>query len=206
MKTSSKRIFLLILPILLIIFILLFFIENNVKSYDIQDNSDVYDFVSVNGTEFQSENLNLGNKIAFVYSTLSEKTALNNKDEYIITIGKVNGINNNRYEMFSFVPQEDNIILSSEYINIFDYPQFEMKNGSSYCGSIYVGTVPIDCKSVEIQGTKATLVEQSFDLNGKIANFYLYYCAIEENAYPTSVSVVCESKDGSTFEITTESY
>lgn len=206
MKTTSKKFLLLVLPILFIVIVFSYFIENNVKSYDVQDNSDVYDFVPVNGTEFQSENLSLGNKTAFIYSTLSEKTALNNKDEYIITIGKVNGINNNRYEIFSFVPQEDNIILSNEYINVFDYPQFEVKNGSSYYGSIYVGTVPIDCKSVEIQGTKATLVEQSFNLNGKFANFYLYYCAIEENEYPTSVSVVCESKDGSTFKITTESY
>lgn len=108
--------------------------------------------------------------------------------------------------MFSFAPQEDNVILSKEYINVFDYPQFEIKDGSSYCGSIYVGTVPIDCKSVEIQGAQATLVEQSFNLNGKMANFYLYYCAIEENEYPDSVSVVCENKDDNKFNITTENY
>ena len=206
MKKTSKKVFLLILPIIFIIFILSFFIENYVISYDIQDNSNIYDFVSVSGTEFQSENLNLCDKTAFVYSTLSEKTAPNNKDEYIITIGKVNGINENRYEMFSFIPQEDNVILSNEYINVFDYPQFEMKKGDSYYGSIYVGTVPIDCKYVEIQGKKANLVEQSFSLNGKNANFYLYYCAIEEDSYPSSVSVVCERKNGSMLNIVTKKY
>lgn len=206
MKTTSKKIILLVLPILLIIFLLSYFIENNVKSYDIQDNANIYSFSSVKGTEFQSENLNVGDKTAFIYTTLSEKTALNNKDEYIITIGKVRGINDNRYEMFSFEPQVDETILSDEYINIFDYPQFEIKNGNSYYGSIYVGTVPIDCKSVKIQGTKATLVEQSFDLNGKTAKFFLYYCAIEEDTYPDSVSVTCECKDGKIINITTDKY
>lgn len=206
MKKTYKQIILLLLPIYLIISTLSFFIENYVKPYDIQDNASLYDYVPVSGTEFQSENLNVGNKTAFVYSTLSEKTAMNNKDEYIITIGKVYGVNNNRYEMFSFFPQVDDIILSDEYINVFDYPQLEVKRGKKYYGSIYAGTVPINCKSVEIQGVKATLVEQSFNLNGKPANFYLYYCAVEESESPDSASVVCELKDGRVFNVITEKY
>lgn len=134
-KKINKN-FLLIILILLAIVTISFFVENNVKSYNIQDNFDIYDFVPISGTEFQSEDLVVGKKTAFVYSALSEGTALNNKDEYIITIGKVTGINNNRYEIFSFTPQEDNFILSNKYSNVFDYPQFEMKSGNSYYKSV----------------------------------------------------------------------
>ncbi len=137
---------------------------------------------------------------------LSEGTSVNGNDEYLIVIGNVRGVNNNRYEMTSFEPQVDKDVLSSEYINVFDFPQYEIKKGNSYLGSIYVGTVPIDCKSVEIQGKQATLVEQSFELNGKQANFYLYYCAVEENEYPDSVSVVCENKNGEKVNIQTKKY
>lgn len=206
MKKVSKKTFLLILPVLLIIIVVSYFFENYVSSYDIQDNSDFYDFDSVVSTEFQSEDIILGDKTAFVYSTLSQGTSFNNDDEFIIALGEVTGINSNRYEFFSFEPQEDSAILSDEYINIYDYPQLELKSGDTYYGSVYVGTVPADCESVEIQGHQATLVEQSFDLNGETANFYLYYCAVEESEYPDSVSVICETKTGKTFDIVTEKY
>lgn len=205
MKKSPKKKFLLFVYIFAFIAIC-FVVENDIMPYSIQDNFDVFDVVPVNGTEFQSEDLEVNGKYAFIYTTVSEKTSLDNKDEYIIIVGRVRGINNNRYEMKSFSPQIDSDVLSNEYVNIFDSPQFEMKRGNSYYGTIYVGTVPIDCKSVEIQGNKATLVEQSFNLNGKKANFYLYYCAIEENEYPSSVSVVCENKNGEKFNIITEKY
>lgn len=206
MKNTSKKTFLFILPILIIIFAVSYFFENYVSSYDIQDNSDFFEFDSVESTEFQSENLILGDKTAFVYSTLSRGTSLDNGDEFIIVLGEVTGINSNRYEFSYFQPQIDSEILSDEYINIFDYPQLELKSGDTYYGSVYVGTVPIDCESVEIQGHQATLVEQSFDLNGETANFYLYYCAVEESEYPDSVSVICETKTGETFDIVTEKY
>ena len=200
---KNNKIFLLIILILLAIVTISFFVENNVKSYNIQDNFDIYDFVPISGTEFQSEDLVVGKKTAFVYSALSEGTALNNKDEYIITIGKVTGINNNRYEIFSFTPQEDKFILSNKYLNVFDYPQFEMKSGNSYYGSVYVGTVPLSCTSVTINNNKAQLVRQTFELNGKPADFYLYYCVVEEEQYPENVDVIVSDTDGHKYSVST---
>lgn len=205
-KSYKKRLILSIFIIFIILFSVSYYFENYIKSYSIQDNMEIYNIYPINGTEFQSENLEVGNETVFIYSTLSEETALDNKDEYIITIGKVGGKNNNRYEIYSHSPQEDEAILSEEYINIYDFPQYEIKKGSEYFGSIYAGTVPIDCKSVTIQGKQATLVEQSFNLNGNNADFYLYYCAVNENVYPDSVSVVCEKDDGSKINIETEKY
>lgn len=202
-QKKINKIFLLIILIFLAIVTISFFVENNVKPYKIQDNFDIYDFVPISGTEFQSENLVVGKKTAFVYSALSEGTALNNKDEYIITIGKVTGINNNRYEIFSFTPQEDNFILSNKYLNVFDYPQFEMKSGNSYYGSVYVGTVPLSCTSVTINNNKAQLVRQTFELNGKPADFYLYYGVVEEEQYPDNVDVIVSDTDGHKYSVST---
>lgn len=189
------------LLILLIVFLLFFFCVPDIRPYEIEDNFDIYTIAPVSGTEFQSEDLKIGEKTAFVYATLSEKTALDNKDEYIITVGEVKGIKSNRYEMFSVGAQEDKAILSNEYINIVDIPEHGIKKGKSYYGSVYVGTVPIDCESVEIQGNQATLVEQSFELNGKPAHFYLYYCAVEETEFPDAAVVKCTDKNGNTFDI-----
>lgn len=158
------------------------------------------------GTDFQSEDLEINGKKYFIYTTLDNSASNGEKNQFVITVGEVTGIRNNRYTIKSFEPQETENCLSNEYINVYDSPQYEIKKGSKYFGSIYVGTVPIDCKSVTIQGKQATLVEQSFNLNGNNADFYLYYCAVSENTYPDSVSVVCEKEDGSKINIETEKY
>lgn len=158
------------------------------------------------GTGFQSEDLEINGKKYFIYTTLDNAISNNEENQFVITVGEVTGIRKNRYTIKSFDPQETENCLSNEYINVYDSPQYEVKKGSKYFGSIYVGTVPIDCKSVTIQGKKATLVEQSFNLNGNNADFYLYYCAVSESAYPDSVSVVCEKEDGSKINIETEKY
>ena len=44
-QKKNNKIFLLIILILLAIVTISFFVENNVKSYNIQDNFDIYDFI-----------------------------------------------------------------------------------------------------------------------------------------------------------------
>lgn len=153
------------------------------------------------GTEYISETVPINGKNYFVYSAVSEGTGLNGKDEYIILTGKVGGINNNSYNIFSYSGQDDKIIGATEYLNVYDFPHDEIKKGKNYFGSVYVGTVPITCTSVEIQGVQATMAKQSFTLNGQDVSFYLYYCIIEEPEYPDNATVIVTDMDGSKYSV-----
>lgn len=103
----------------------------------------------------------------------------------------------------SYNEEEDQFLLSSEYLNIYDYPESEIKTGSNYYGSVYVGTVPASCQSVTINGIAAEMVRQTFELNGEQADFYLYYCMIEQSEYPEHTEVTVTDENGLSYSVST---
>lgn len=156
-----------------------------------------------NNVEFTSESVAVNGKEYFVYAALNDSAAENGDDQYIIAIGRISGINNNKYELLSYNEEEDQFLLSSEYLNIYDYPESEIKTGSNYYGSVYVGTVPASCQSVTINGIAAEMVRQTFELNGEQADFYLYYCMIEQSEYPEHTEVTVTDENGLSYSVST---
>lgn len=164
------------------------------------------DFLGIqpkNNVEFTSESVAVNGKEYFVYAALNDSAAENGDDQYIIAIGRISGINNNKYELLSYNEEEDQFLLSSEYLNIYDYPESEIKTGSNYYGSVYVGTVPASCQSVTINGIAAEMVRQTFELNGEQADFYLYYCMIEQSEYPEHTEVTVTDENGLSYSVST---
>lgn len=164
------------------------------------------DFLGIqpkNNVEFTSESVAVNGKEYFVYAALNDSAAENGDDQYIIAIGRISGINNNKYELLSYNEEEDQFLLSSKYENIYDYPESEIKTGSNYYGSVYVGTVPSSCRSVTINGIAAEMVRQTFELNGEQADFYLYYCMLEQGEYPDHAEVTVTDENGLSYSVST---
>lgn len=198
-KKTKAVIVLLVLAIIVSIIVFNYMLKpttlsQELKFWDINPNQNV---------EYISENMLFDHKPYFVYATLSEGTGPDGKDQYIIATGNIKGIRNNKYNVVSYWEQEDELLTSSKYLNVYDFPERIIEDGKNYIGSIYVGTVPITCTSVTIQGKQATMVEQSFDLNGEKAHFYLYYCAVEESGYSDGANVIVTDKDGVTYSVST---
>lgn len=200
MKKLKRAVGIILVIIVIIVSILC------VNAFIANPLSNELDFWGVrpkNNVEFISESVDIKDKEYFVYSALSDGSENNNIDQYVIAVGKISGINNNKYDLFSYSEQDDNALLSPKYLNIYDYPEAEIKTGSNYYGSVYVGTVPDSCQSVTINGLAATMVHQTFELNGKPANFYLYYCIVEQNEYPHNTEVIVTDENGSSYSVST---
>lgn len=195
-KTKAGIVFLAVLIIALIIIAV-----DMLKPVTLSQELEFWDICPKEDTVYISETVPINGKNYFIYSTVSEGTGLNGKDEYVILTGKVDGINNNSYDIFSYWGQGDEVLDTTKYLNVYDSPNDEIKKGKNYFGSVYAGTVPITCTSVEIQGVQATMVKQSFTLNGNDVSFYLYYCIIEEPEYPDKATVIVTDMDGSKYSV-----
>lgn len=197
-KTKLALVFLVVVLIAGIIVV-----AELIKPVTLGEELEFWSIVPKNDTEYISDNIEIGNNTLFVYSVLNDGTAENDKDQYIIAVGNIKGLKNNKYSIAEYWEQEDKLLTSSSYLNIYDYPEIEVKNGKDYIGSLYVGTVPITCTSVTIQGESATMVEQSFDLNGEKADFYLYYCVVKEAEYTDSADVKVTDENGKQYSVST---
>lgn len=169
----------------------------------LREELDFWGVQPKNNVEFTSESVAVNGKEYFVYAALNDSAAENGDNQYIVAIGRISGIRNNKYELLSYNEEEDQFLLSSEYLNIYDYPESEIKTGSNYYGSVYVGTVPASCRSVTINGIAAEMVHQTFELNGEQADFYLYYCIIEQSEYPNNTEVIVTDENGFFYSVST---
>lgn len=195
-KTKAGIVFLVVLIIASILIAV-----DMLKPVTLNQELEFWDVWPKEGTEYMSEEMQISDDPYFVYSAVSEGTGLNGKDEYVILIGKKRGIGNKSYDVATYWPQADETLETTEYLNIYNSPEKEIKKGSNYFGSLYVGTVPANCTSIEIQGVQATMVKQSFTLNGNDVSFYLYYCIIEEPEYPDKATVIVTDMDGSKYSV-----
>ncbi len=160
------------------------------------DSLKFWEIVPKNNTEYTSEKLYIDDKCFFVYS------ALNSNDTYTISVGDITGKKLNKYNIISYREIDNSELMLSDYSeksNISNFPELEVKNGSEYIGGIYAGTVPSTCDSILVNGVPAEMVKQTFQLNGKAVEFYLYYCAIE-NEYEVELTIT--DKDGTTYNVT----
>lgn len=199
----AKKTKAVIVLLVLVIIVLIIVFNYLLKPITLSQELEFWNISPNQNVEYISENMSFDNKPCFVYAALSEGTGPDGKDQYIIATGNIKGIRNNKYNVVSYWEQEDELLTSSKYLNIYDFPERTIEDGKNYIGSIYVGTVPITCTSVTIRGKQATMVEQSFDLNGEKVHFYLYYCAVEESGYTDGANVIVTDKDGGTYSVST---
>lgn len=186
----KKRV-LVIIAVVLCFFIVGSVIKNMMPK-DIKDDT-FYEINPIENTEYLSDIHTIGKESFCTYAFLNENGADNGDDEFVITIAKIEGILNNRYNIYVFDPIDNDWLINPSYFNISHKPQYEVKKGDKYYGSVYVGILPADCKSVTVQGQKAILKNYSIDLNGKEANFVFYCCFVEESSYPENANIEYET-------------
>lgn len=182
-----KKQILIIITAFFCVFIIGSFIQN-MQPKSIQEESS-FSINPVEGTTHISDLHSIGNYRLCTYSFLNKNASDDNKDEFTLTVAKLEGILKNRYNIYVFAPQEDNIMLQPSYSNITHHPQYEVKKGNKYYGSVYVGIVPYDCKKIVINSINAELHQYTINLNGEEAKFIVYSCFIEEDKYPNSVVI-----------------
>lgn len=193
-----------VIPVVIVVVIGILVIISNLQPSSLEDNFDFYYIEPIPETEFISEKMTVSDHSAFVYATLSAGTssAVEGEDEFEICVGEYEGWLKNQLNFNSVTGIEDKYLWSPDYKNIVPYPEHEIKKGSHYYGSVYVGIAPLDCQSISIDGVNATMKRMTFTLNGQPADFYLYYCAVAQNEYPDSVPFVCTTKTGEEIQIT----
>lgn len=197
MKQKKTKVisFLIIFPVIFIAFLLI----NSVLPEPLSNSLEFWNITPKDNIEFIDDNLYVNDKRFFIYSALNSN---GNEEVYTIAVGDITGFKFNKYDILSCHEIEDSVLISSEYSeksNISNFPELEVKNNSTYFGSIYVGTVPASCSSVLVNGIKAEMVKQTFRLNGRAADFYLYYCAIEDKA---EANLTITDKDGTKYFVT----
>lgn len=193
MKHTGKKWVIAIVFICAIIFVAVsMFIPS-----DISDD-EAFDMQSVGNIQFQSADTAINNRKFCVFALLHKNTDMSN--EFVIGVARAGGILKNQYNVYCYMPQEDDYLIAPNYKNISAFPQYPIQSGSDYMGSVYFGIVPSDCIQVEINGEIAHLEHMQFDLNGKDVNFNLYYC-IKEEAYQENAEVFCTNSVGEKFQI-----
>lgn len=190
--------FFTVLLVLIPIFLIALFVDSFIPS-DIYDGT--FYINPVNNIEFMSKSYDVGKYRVCVYACLNDDASLEGDDEFVITVAKLEGTLKNKYNIYTYSPQTDEEVLSPEYKYIVDFPTHEVKSGSRYYGSVYTGIAPADCESITIGGVEAEMERFTFDLNGKPADFYLYYCVIEQNEYPDELPVICRRTNGEQLSI-----
>ncbi|MBE6741555.1 MAG: hypothetical protein E7570_04540 [Ruminococcaceae bacterium] len=186
MKNKKIRIIL----IAVVAFIAITALVQNMLPKNINDDFGI-DINPVKNTEYIGDSHTIGGQTLYVYSFLNNSSD-NNEYEFVVTIAKVEGLLNNRHNIYVNFTIEENEMINPSYHNIVLHPQYEIKKGNKYYGSVYVGAVPADCKKLKIDGVNAELKAYSFDLNGKNASFNLYSCFVEQDSYPDSVDIEYE--------------
>lgn len=194
-KISNGKLIGIILAVILVIAL-------GVDSFlpqSLEKSLEFWEITPKDNIEYTSDKLYIHDKEFFVYSALNCKD--DGKDVYTITVGEITGIKKNKYDIVNYREIEDAKLMDltySENSNISNFPEHEVKAHSEYLGSIYVGTVPASCSSVLVNGEKAEMVKQSFVLNGEKVDFYLYYCAIEDEY---QVNLTIDDTDGKTYYV-----
>ena len=194
MKTKSK-----VLVFTIIILASVFVVFDVFKSENVHD--DAFDINCVNNIEYQSENIDVDNNTVFVYATLNDNSSEYDTDEFVICVGQVEGILKNKYRLYSYRGIPENYISTPDLRYIVDFPEYSLKSGSSYYGSVFVGIAPLDCKSINIDGAEAYLKRMTFDINGTKVDFYLYYCVVEQDKYSDHADVIYTNNNGKQFKI-----
>lgn len=195
-KPRSKNVISIIIPLIIIIFVCLFI--DSLLPETLTDSLDFWGITPKNNIEYISDKLEINGKQFFVYSTVNS----NNDDTYTIAIGEITGIKSNKYNIIDYREVDSSQLTLSEYSensNISNYPAHEIKKHSEISGGIYVGTVPATCESVLVGDASAKMVKQSVQMNGECVEFYLYYCAVE-NEYPNNLTIT--DKNGKTYYVT----
>lgn len=135
----------------------------------------------IDNIQFQSPNQKIGSETWCVYACLTSDDSNNTpQSQFVITAVRAQGILKNQYNVYAYAPQEEIWLTQPDYKYICAFPQYPVKSGSAYYGSVYFGIVPKDCTQVMINGTAAQLQHMEFELNGKTADFNLYYCLLNE--------------------------
>ena len=173
--------------LIVVVFIAVTTLIQNMLPKSVNDDFS-YEIKPVKNTEYIGESHTIGGQTLYIYAFLNDSSN-NNEYEYIVSIAKVEGILNNRHNVYVNFTIENNELINPSYQNIILHPQYEIKKGDKYCGSIYVGIVPADCKRLIIDGVNAELKAFSFDLNGRNASFNIYSCYIEQDSYPDSIKI-----------------
>lgn len=194
MKTRNK-----VLTIAVIILVSVFFVFDILKPESIYN--DAFEINCVNNIEYQSENISVDNNTVFVYTALNDNSSEYSTDEFVICIGQVKGILKNKYSLYSYRGIPENYISAPDIRNIVNFPEYSLKKGSHYYGSVFVGIAPLDCQSINIDGIEAHLESMTFEINGTEANFYLYYCVVEQDEYSDFADVIYTSNNGKQFKI-----
>ena len=177
-KQKIKRIGFIVISLAIII--TAFICVDSLLPEPIEKSLEFWGINPKDNSEYMDEELYIHDKQFFVYTAVDTD---GENDVYTITTGDIKGPKLNKYEIVSNSEIEDiklNVSEYSENLYISNYPEREIKKGSKYLGSIYVGIVPATCSSVLINGHEAKIVYQSFNLNGTDVAFNLYYCAIED--------------------------
>lgn len=194
-KQRLKKAELITVPFVIIIIIAFIFIDS-MRPEPLADSLEFWGISPKDNIEYTSEKLYIDDKCFFVYS------ALNSNDTYTIAVGDIKGKRLNKYNIRSYREIDDSQLMLSDYSeksNISNFPELEIKKGSEYIGGIYAGTVPSTCDSVLVNGVPAKMAKQTFQQNGKTVDFYLYYCAIEND---DEVELTIKDKDGTTYNVT----
>lgn len=167
-------------------------IVDDLQPVTLNEELEFWNIYPKDDVSFQSENVTINGTDYFVYAALSGGTADDGSDEYVITAGRIKGVRQNQYDIFSYNPVGDaaDLVNNTPYSNISVCPQETIKTSSKYFGSIYYGLVPATCTSLTVNGQSAELVRQTFEVDGQTADFKLYYCAIEQSRYPRQDEIV----------------
>lgn len=184
-----------------VIIVSTFFVYDTLKSESLYN--DAFEISCVNGIEYQSEHMDIGNNTVFVYAALNDNSSEYNTDEFIVCVGGVKGILNNKYRIYSYREIPDGYILNPDIRNIVNIPEYSLKKGTDYYGSVFVGIAPLDCKSIVIDGVNSHLKRMSFEINGNQVNFNLYYCVVPKNEYSDNVDFVYINNDNQKFSVQT---
>ncbi len=195
-KSKLKKVGLTIIP--LVIIIIAFIFIDSMLPEPLTDSLDFWGIVPKDNLEYISDDLFINDKHFFVYSTFNS----NNNDVYTISVGDITGKKFNKYNIISYREIDNSQLALSEYskeMNVSNFPELEVKNGSEYIGGIYTGTVPSTCESVLVNGIPAEMIKQTFQLNGKSVQFYLYYCVIEDD-YTVNLTII--DRNGTRYSVT----
>lgn len=185
--------------VLIIIIVLISCVVNVFLPTKITDG--FYEVNVSDGIEYKSNKYRELNKKQYgLYAFLNDSLE-SNKKEFVISVLEVKGILKNKENLISYSPQLTEEVLNPQYKNIVNFPEYAIKNGSNYYGYVFCGIVPLDCKSITIDGNEAELHRMTFELDGQKADFYVYFCVIEQNQYTENFELICTTQSGEKIEI-----
>ena len=188
-----------ILPIIAVVVLIALVID----SFLPQPYSPAFDASTIaEGTEFRSPFVKIRNKEYCVFSCVIKDAYADGNDVFTISTMERYGIlhNKEKFKTGSEIPLEE--LLDPQYETMSAVNDCEIKRGNHYYGFSYAGIAPLDCKEITIDGHKAGLEKMSLTINGKQAEFNLYYCIIESDVYIDHAEMICTDTNGEQHRIT----